>query len=266
MVTTYTGMGFWGPRYFLPPEEVCAHGGCLGQPGWRGWAAPPAAGRGWGGPLPPGNRTRENLFNRSGERPAIENPIAMGRVQRAESRCALPRLRMPTSRERRIFSTNSASGRETESRSAGGRGSGLGADARSQVAAFMITKDELGAQVLHRSPLRRAPVAPSAQRQDHAQRPRVNEARTRRARMRIGADRQAPGCRGRAPPGIEIKHANLFRTILASGRQTEIRAKGSCGDRPSPDARPPSPLRGFTIVVNIAIMSTDWSFEGGIRQ
>ena len=32
MVTTYTGMGFWGPRYFLPPEEVYAHGGRLGQP------------------------------------------------------------------------------------------------------------------------------------------------------------------------------------------------------------------------------------------
>jgi hypothetical protein len=31
-VTTYTGMGFWGPRYFLPPEEVYAHGGRLGQP------------------------------------------------------------------------------------------------------------------------------------------------------------------------------------------------------------------------------------------
>ena len=43
MVTTYTGMGFWGPRYFLPPEEVCAHGGRLGQPGWRG-APTPAAG------------------------------------------------------------------------------------------------------------------------------------------------------------------------------------------------------------------------------
>ena len=203
----------------------------MGQPGWRWWASPPAAGRGCGGPLPPGNRTRDNLFNRSGERPAIENPIAMGRVQRAESRCALPRLRMPTSRERRIFSTNSASGQETESRSAGSRGSGLGADARCPgLQRFMITKDELGARVLHRSPLRRAPVAPSAQRQDHAQRPRVNQSRTRPDGLAIGP----PGAgmpRAGAAPGIEIKHANLFRTIrrAADKRKSERRAAAAIG-------------------------------------
>jgi hypothetical protein len=131
---------------------------------------------------------------------------------------------MPTSRERRIFSTNSASGRETESRSAGSRGSGLGADARCPgLQQFMIAKDELGARVLHRSPLRRAPVAPSAQRQDHAQRPRVNQSRTRPDGLAIGP----PGAgmpRAGAAPGIEIKHANLFRTIRCAARSRCIRA------------------------------------------
>ena len=131
---------------------------------------------------------------------------------------------MPTSRERRIFSTNSASGRDTESRSAGSCGSGLGPDARCPgLQRFMITKDELGARVLHRSPLRRAPVAPSAQRQDHAQRPRVNQSRTRPDGLAIGP----PGAgmpRAGAAPGIEIKHANLFRTIRCAARSRCIRA------------------------------------------
>jgi hypothetical protein len=131
----------------------------------------------------------------------------------------------------RIFSTNSASGRETESRSAGSRGSGLGADARCPgLQRFMITKDELGARVLHRSPLRRAPVALSAQRQDHAQRPRVNQARTRPDGLAIGP----PGAgmpRAAAAPGIEIKHANLFRTIrrAADKRKSERRAAAAIG-------------------------------------
>jgi hypothetical protein len=46
-------------------------GGCRGE-GARG--APPIL-----------KLKAENLFNRVGERPAIEKPIAMGRVQRAES-------------------------------------------------------------------------------------------------------------------------------------------------------------------------------------
>src|SRR6478672_3977753 len=147
----YVLLGFW---------VIAGHRGSI-----RAWGAawPACPAEGGGGCRGEGARgaplilklKAENLSNRVGERPAIEKPIAMGRVQRAESRCALPRLRIPTSRERRIFSDNSASGRDTESRSAGSRGSGLGADARCPgLQRFMITKDELGARVLHRSPLR----------------------------------------------------------------------------------------------------------------
>ena len=58
-------------------------------PAWvavGGWPPPPAAGV-WPAALACKSKA-ENLFNRVGERPAIEKPIAMGRVQRAESRCA----------------------------------------------------------------------------------------------------------------------------------------------------------------------------------
>ena len=76
--------------------------------------------------------------------------------------------------DREYFFLNSARGRRSESRSADSCGRRLGPDARCPgLQQFMIAKVELGARVLHRSPLRRAPVAPSAQRQDHAQRPRV---------------------------------------------------------------------------------------------
>ena len=74
----------------------------------------------------------------------------------------------------RCFSTNSARGRHSESRSADSCGRGLGPDARCPgLQQFMIAKDELGARVLRRSPLRRTPVAPSAQWQDHARRSQV---------------------------------------------------------------------------------------------
>ena len=53
----------------------------------------------------------------------------------------------------------------------------------------------------------------------------------------------------RLSPGNQMRE-NLFGSF---GERPAIEKPigDSCGDRPSPDARPPSPLRGFTIVVNM---------------